>query len=83
MWTYVSPGKHTTSKGRIRDDRNAELPRELEQPDFLVFDVERERRVLDLQRGDRVHGVRATERVRGTLGEAEIFYLARSVAEAA
>ena len=41
----------------------------------LGLNVERDRRVLGLQRGDGVHGVRAAEGVYGAAGEAEVLDL--------
>lgn len=51
----------------------------MEKANLGVLDVEREGRVLDLDGGDRVHGVRTAERVGGHFGETEMLDLALSV----
>lgn len=77
--THILPCDKPTAERRICDDCNAELARDLKEPNLLVLDIEREGRVLDLQRRDRVHGMCAPKCVCRALREAEVLYLAGPV----
>ena len=68
--THISTGEETTSKRRIRYYRDPKLAGRLEQADLLVLDVKGERRVLDLDCGDRLDGMRTPQSRSGNLGEA-------------
>ena len=61
-------GQEALSERRVRDDGDPELAARVEEVDLGRLDVRAERDVLDLQRGDGVHGVRAAQRVLGHLG---------------
>ena len=79
--THNLPRQEPPPQRAVRDDLHPELAARLHHPVHLVLglDVERDRRVLGLERGDGVHGVRAAEGARGDLGEAEVFDAAFSV----
>ena len=68
----------TSAKGAVSDDGHAELAGGMQQVDLRELDVERERRVFDLQRGDRMLRVGAPEGGRRTLGEANVLDFASS-----
>ncbi|KAJ7191479.1 hypothetical protein GGX14DRAFT_600477 [Mycena pura] len=72
--THILSREQAAPEGRIRDDLDAERARggEHRDVDRGVLDVERERRVLDLHRGDGVHGVCAAKRGGEDFGEAEV-----------
>lgn len=73
---FVLPREQPAAERGVRDDRDAQLPRRPQYVDLGVLDVEREWRVLDLEGGDGVHGVRAAQGVGRALGEAEVLDLA-------
>ena len=75
---FVLASEETPPKRRIRDYSDAELSGSSEDSNFLIFDIESERRVLDLKRGYWVHGVCATKGCSRALGQAQIFYFACS-----
>jgi hypothetical protein len=52
------------------------MPSFFKRRDHLAFGLARPQRVLTLQRRDRLDGVRAADRLRARLGEAEMPHLA-------
>ena len=74
----VLAGEETTPKRRICNDSDAELSGSFEDSKLLIFDIESERRILDLKRSDWVHGMCATKGCSRALGQAQIFYFACS-----
>ena len=66
-------GQHPAAERAERHDADAELAA---RRDDLVLDVAAPQRPLALQRGDRVHGGGATDRVDRRLGQAEVAHLA-------
>jgi len=71
-----SPGQHTPAQRRVAHDRYAEFATGVQQPDFGVLNVQRERRVLDLHGLDGVDLVRATQALARTLGQTQVLDLA-------
>ncbi len=65
--------QEAASERRVGDERDAEL---LQRRQDLGLDVARPQRVLRLHRRDRVHSVRAADRLGARLGEAEVAHLA-------
>ena len=72
--TDISACEKATSDGRVGDDLDAELARGLQHRILFVLDVEGERRVLDLDRRDGVHGVCTAESRRRDLRQAEVLH---------
>ena len=77
--THVTPRQQAPAERGVRDDGEAELARDAQDPGFL--DVEREERVLDLHGRDGVHGVRASDRLRRAFGEADVSDFSGSVCQ--
>ena len=75
---FVLASEETAPKRRIRNNGDAELSGSLEDSKFLIFDIESERRILDLKGSDWVHGVCATKGCSRALGQAQIFNFACS-----
>ena len=73
--TYVATGDEASSEGRVCDNLDAEFPRGLQEPNGLVLDVQGEGRILDLDSGDRVDGMRPAKGRSRDLGESEMFDL--------
>ena len=69
---YVLTSQETTTKRRVGDNSDAELLARFEESDLLVFDIEREGRVLDLEGRDGVHRMRATESLLRAFGQANV-----------
>ena len=67
-------GEEAAGEDAVGGDADPELAAGGED---LLLDSAREERVLDLQVGDRVHRVRATNRLRPDLGEADVADVAR------
>ena len=67
------PGEQAVAERRVGHEPDAELA---QQRQDLGLEVAGPQRVLGLQRGDRVHGVRAADRRRRGLGQAEVADLA-------
>ena len=68
------PGEEAAAERAVRDEADAELAAGRKHP---VLRVARPQRVLGLERRDRVDGVRAADRLRRGLGQAEVAHLAR------
>src|SRR4051794_8269214 len=66
-------GEEAAPERAVGDEADAELA---DRRQDLVLGVARPQRVLALQRGDRVHGVGAADRLRRGLGEPEVAHLA-------
>lgn len=64
---YVLAREQAAAEGRVRDDRHTELTCGTQDVNLRVLDVKRERRVLDLDRGNWVDGLGAPERRSGDL----------------
>lgn len=76
--THVSSRDQASPQRRVGHDSDAELACSFEQPNFLVFYVKRERRVLDLNGSNRMNGMRAAQGCCRYFGETEILDLACS-----
>lgn len=72
----VCAREHAPPDRRVCDNGDAELARGLQHVDLGRLDIEREGRVLDLDGGDGVDGVRTTQRSGTALAQAEVFDLA-------
>ena len=68
-------GQKPTSDGRVANNLDTELASRLEDSRLRVLNVERERRILDLQSRNRVHCMRTTKGLGRHLGEAEKLHL--------
>ena len=68
-----APREEAAAERRVGDERDAQL---FERRQDLRLDVARPQRVLGLHRRDRVHRVRAADRLRARLREAEVADLA-------
>lgn len=77
--THVFAGEEPPPNRAVGDDCCTKLARGLEQPDLLIFNIERKRRVFDLQSRDGVHSVGAPECLGGALGEPEVLDLSLPV----
>ena len=60
------------AKRRVRHNRNAQLAGSLDDADIGMLAVKSEDAVFDLDGGDRVHGVRAADRVGSALRKANV-----------
>ena len=76
--THVSSAQDASPERRVGNHRDTKLASRLQQSQLRVLDVERERRILELNGGNRVHGVRTAERFRRTFGKAEVLHFAGS-----
>ena len=76
METHVLASEQPASEWRVRDDGDAKFARGAQDVRRGALDVEREERVLDLDGRDGVHGVRAADRRRRALRQAEVAHLA-------
>ncbi|MCW0424987.1 hypothetical protein NB713_002930 [Xanthomonas sacchari] len=68
------PGQEAAAQRRVRHEADAQLAHRLQHA--VVFRIARPQRVLALQRGDRMHRVRAADGGRGGFGQAEEAHLA-------
>lgn len=71
-WAYVCSSQHSSSKRRICNDGHAEFAAGLQQTYFLIFYVEEERRVFNLNSRDRMDSMRATKGGRRALGKTQV-----------
>lgn len=78
MRTHDLAPQEATADRRVGNDRDTKLARSFKETDLLVFDVEREGGILNLNRAYGVHRVRAPEGFGRNFGEAEVLDLARS-----
>src|SRR5581483_9677767 len=65
-------GEEAAAEWAVRDEPDAELAQRVED---VALEIARPDRVLRLQRGDRVHGMRAPDRLGRRLREAEVTHL--------
>ena len=70
----TAPVRKPPAERRVRDEADAELPH---GGQHLLLHVALEDGVLGLQRGDRLHGVGAADRLRPRFAQAEVADLAR------
>lgn len=61
--THDGAGEESTAERRVGDDLDAKLTGSFEETNLFILDVESERRVLDLDGGDRVNFVCTAEGV--------------------
>ena len=78
--TYIFAGEESTSKRSVNDDFDSELSGSLQEADFLVLDFGGERRELDLNDRNRVHGVCTAKGFGADLREPKVLDLTRPVA---
>ena len=78
---HLSASEQPASEGRVRYHGNAELTGGLQDAKVRVLDIEGEDAVLDLNRGDWVHGVCAADCIRGALRQPDVANLALPVME--
>lgn len=67
-----STGQETTAKRRVCDDFDTQLARNFQEIRLSRLNLERKWRVLHLNRGDRMHGVRTSQAALRALGEPQV-----------